>query len=294
MTGCGALPFTPSISIKPDETSSNTPTGLKVLLKVPQETLNEEKGLAQADIRNTVVKLPVGMQLSPSAADGLQACTLAQIGWKGANPHTGTQEFFPEEAKLENEETEAERATKCPKASKVGTVRVKTPVLKQELHGSVYIAAEKENPFGSLFGIYIVIKDPESGVVAKLAGEVTLDKATGQVTSNFANAPQLPFEELELELDNGPRASLATPRACGPYNSLVQFTPWSGTPAVGSSGSPEELGFGVTSGPEGTGCASPQPFAPQLVAGMANAQAGALLDFHLTLVRGAPNRPSRG
>jgi hypothetical protein len=294
ITGCSALPFAPSITIQPDETSSNTPTGLNVTLKVPQETLSEPGALAEANIRNTVVTLPAGMQLSPSAADGLESCSLHQIGWKGTNPHTGTQEFLPEEAKLESEETEAERATKCPKASKVGTVEVKTPVLKDPLKGNVYLAAQEENPFGSLFGIYIVIKDPTTGIVAKLAGEVQLNKTTGQVTTNFDNAPQLPFEELKLSLTNGPRASLATPRACGSYASSAGFTSWAGGSEVGSAAGSEPLGFTISSGPEGSACASPQPFAPLFSAGMEQQQAGAFSNFDLTLIRNSSEQAVNG
>ena len=41
------------------------------------------------------------------------------------------------------------------------------------------------------------------------AGKVTLDENTGRITNTFPNAPQLPFEELEVELFNGPRASIS-------------------------------------------------------------------------------------
>jgi hypothetical protein len=295
-TGCNQLPFTPAISVKPTEQQAGSPTGLKVILKVPQGSLAEEHGLAEADIRNTVVKLPVGMQLSPSAADGLQACSSTAVGLKPhANEQTGTIEFFNEIAKQETEEEEAGREARgevCPKASKVGTVRIKTPLLEQQLQGNVYLAAQEDNPFHSLFGIYIVVKDPVSGTVAKLAGEVKLDETTGQVTSVFPNAPQLPFEELALELDEGPRASLATPRACGSYASQAAFTPWSGTAAVESFEHPADLEFSLGSGPEGTACPAGgiQPFNPGFAAGTTNPQAGAFTPFTLSLTRGGTDQ----
>jgi hypothetical protein len=269
MTGCEALPFEPTMSVKPLEQHSNTPTGLAVTLKVPQNTILEEEGIAEADIRNTTVVLPEGVQLNPSAANGLAACTTAQMGYKGVGP-LGTFEFNS-------------NPVSCPDAAKVGKVRIKSPVLERELVGSVYLAAENDNPFNSLFGIYIVVEDETTGVRVKLAGKVTLDETTGRITNTFPNAPQLPFEELEVELFNGPRASVATPRSCGTFTTQTSFTPWSGTASVNASLNPEE--FNITSGPGGSPCANPQPFSPGFQAGAVNSQAAAFTPFTVSITR---------
>jgi hypothetical protein len=267
MTGCELLPFEPTMSVKPLEHQSNTPTGLAVTLKVPQSTILEEEGLAEADIRNTTVVLPEGVQLSPSAASGLAACTTAQMGYRGVGAN-GTFEFNS-------------NPVACPDAAKVGKVRIKSPVLERELEGSVYLAAENDNPFNSLFGIYIVVEDETTGVRVKLAGKVTLDENTGRITNTFPNAPQLPFEELEVELFNGPRASVATPRSCGTFTTQTSFTPWSGTAAVNAQLDPNE--FAIGSGPKGTPCASPQPFNPTFQAGAGNPQAAAFTPFTVSI-----------
>jgi hypothetical protein len=279
LQNCAALPFTPAMTITPTEHQSNTPTGLEVNLKVPQTTTLEEKGLAEANIRNTTVTLPEGVQLNPSAANGLQACSLGQVGFTGSNPLSGTFEFTSNPAT-------------CPDASKVGTVSIKTPVIAHELVGNVFLAAENENPFGSLFGLYIVVEDPISGALVKLAGRVDLDQTTGRITTTFPNAPQLPFEELSLKLDNGPRANVATPRSCGTFSSQTSFTPWSTNQAVNQSLNPQE--FAVTSGPHGTPCASPQPFGPGFQAGTTNNQAGAFTPFTLTLTRSDTDQALKG
>ncbi len=291
LTGCEKLPFTPQMSItpdKPEETTTNSPLGLKVVLKAPQTTTLEENGLAEADLRNSTVTLPAGIQLSPSAANGLASCSESAVGFEKENPQSHTLEFAPEEAKEESEAEQTQReeaGTLCPKASKVGTVRIKTPVLAQELHGNVYLSEQEHNPFGSLFGFYIVVKDVKTGVVVKLAGKVEPDPETGQITTVFENAPQDPFEEFEFEVFNGPRASVASPAACGTYTTSASFTPWSGTATVGSFGSESELQLPFTSGPGGTPCASTQPFAPAFVAGTTNNQAGALTGFTLNITR---------
>jgi hypothetical protein len=266
MTGCDKLPFTPTLTVQPLQSESNTPTGVDVNLEVPQPSTHDAKGLAEANVKNTEVKFPAGVQLSPSAASGLASCGEGEIGFIRQNNATGAYEFSPEDAR-------------CPEASRIGNVKITTPVIGHVLEGSVYLAAQDRNPGHSRFGIYLVVQDETTGVLVKLFGTVEPDPVTGQITSKFDNTPQLPFEKLSLELFNGPRAALATPRACGGYATQALLTPWSGQPAVESAS-----GFAITSGPGGTGCASPQPFGPGFQAGT-NRQAGAFTPFTLTLTR---------
>ena len=82
----------------------------------------------EADVKDTTVALPEGVQFNPSAADGLQACSEAQIGFTGVNPQSGADEFTP-------------GAPSCPEASKIATVKISTPLLPSPLEGAVYLAA---------------------------------------------------------------------------------------------------------------------------------------------------------
>ena len=277
---CEDVPFDPTISVQPVEeqegqtagapvTSASTPTGLNVNVNLPAE----EHALGESAVRSTTVTLPTGLQLSPSAANGLQACSESEIGYEG--PGNSQDPFSPGTG----EPLRFSRAlASCPEASKVGVVRIKSPDLSHELEGGAYIAEQTNNPFGSLFAIYIVAEDPTLGIRVKLAGEVALNEETGQITSTFANTPQVPFESLSLRFFEGPRASLSTPALCGTYTTLASFTPWSSlTPLT------REASFPITSGPEGSGCAGPPPFAPTLKAGSASPQAGAFTSFNLTL-----------
>ena len=117
-------------------------------------------------------------------------------------------------------------------------MRIKTPLLSHELEGSVYLASPAangeagRNPFDSLVALYLVAEDPVSGVLVKLAGEGGLDERTLQVSTSFKNAPQVPFEELTLNLFGGQRGSLTTPARCGAYATSAIFTPWSGPEEV--------------------------------------------------------------
>ncbi len=277
---CGALPFAPSIKLKPTTTQGNSPTGLEVDVHVPQDTTREGSKRAESALRSTTVTLPEGVLLSPSAADGLQACSEAQIGYQGLgapkDPYD-EDESAPEPLKFNSEPPH------CPDASKVGTVKVKTPLLKNELEGAVYLAAQEANPFGSLVALYIAAEDPESGVRVKIAGEVKLNGATGQITSTFLDTPQVPFEDFVVNFNDGPRASVTTPPSCGEYTTGASFVPWSTGIAQAASSAPGE--FQVSSGAGGSACPNPQPFAPAFTAGSTNLQAGAFTPFTVTINR---------
>jgi hypothetical protein len=297
LAGCEALNFSPTLEVKPDGEAGSTPTGLNVGLEVPQEATINPAGFAEADVKDTTVTLPAGMQLSPSAADGLQACSNAQIGFEGYREldNSGTQStiFKP---KLYNSTSEQEEDTLCPDASKVATVKIKTPLLEGELEGSVYLAAPQnfvglpENPFSSLVALYLVAEEKERGVEVKLAGKVTPNPVTGQITTTFENTPQLPFSDLKLEFYGTDRAPLATPSYCGTYGTGASLEPWSATPPGGtSSGSVSPVAdFNISSGPNGSSCTYPGqslPFSPSLTSDTTVTNAGAFTPLDTTLTR---------
>jgi hypothetical protein len=262
LSGCEKLDFSPTLAVTPDGAAGSTPTGLNVDLHVPQESTTNPVGLAEADVKDTAVTLPVGVQLSPSAADGLQGCSLAQIGL--SNPAKPS----------------------CPDASKVATVNIKTPLLEHELEGAVYLASPQnfagplENPFGSLVALYLVAEEPATGVLIKLAGKVTPNPKTGQLTTTFENTPQLPFSDLKLQFFGTSRAPLTTPQLCGTYTTESVLTPWSETPPTTPTSN-----FEIISGPAATLCFNPPPFGPGFQAGTTNLQAGAFTPFTLTMTR---------
>jgi hypothetical protein len=256
LDGCNRLPFSPSISVAPDGSVGSTPTGLTVGVHVPQGASLNPAGLTEADVNDTTVTLPEGLQLSPAGADGLLSCSLEQVSLETPSSPT------------------------CPEAAKVGTVEIKTPLLPNPLEGAAYLAAQNANPFGSLIALYIVAEDPTAGVVVKFAGKVVPDPVTGQLVSTFESTPQLPFEDLKLHFFGSARAPLTTPPLCGSYTTTASFVPWSGNaPAQPSST------FQITSGPNGGPCADPRPFQPGFQAGSTNLQAGAFTPFTLTMSR---------
>jgi uncharacterized repeat protein (TIGR01451 family) len=245
VTDCSRLAFDPSISVAPDVTVADSPSGLDVRLQIPQS--RSQGSPAVANLKTTTVTLPAGMSVSPSAADGLAGCSSAQI------------------------RLHEDVAPSCSDGSKIGTVKVTTPLLDDPLEGSVYLASQNDNPSHSVLGLYIVAEG--SGVRLKLAGHVHADAAMGQLTTTFDNNPQLPFSELALHFNGGPRAALATPEACGSYTAVSTLSPWSGTAPV-SLNSPFTIGSGCGGG-----------FSPAFTAGMASPAAAASSTFTLKVSR---------
>ena len=246
LSGCEAQQFAPSLTSTPGASGAEEPTGLDVDVHVPQHYENPSSP-AEATVKDVTVTLPEGMTVSPSSADGLQACSEAQIALHSTAPAA------------------------CPAASEIGTVEGLTPLLAQPLHGAVYLAEQEHNPFGSLLALYMTVEG--SGVLVKLAGHVETNPQTGQLTTTFTELPDLPFEDVKVDLFNGPRAPLMTPAACGSYHTESTLSSWSGiTPAPSSSS------FAITGG-----CTS--TLAPQLQAGPTSPTAGELAPFTTTIYR---------
>src|SRR4029077_7436522 len=67
--GCGALDFSPTLTVQADTTVADSPTGLSVDLHIPQN--ENPAGFAEADLKKAVVTLPEGVTVNPSSANGL-------------------------------------------------------------------------------------------------------------------------------------------------------------------------------------------------------------------------------
>jgi hypothetical protein len=276
-TGCAALRFGgPSapvgLTFQPTVHTADTPSGYQVHLALPYN--RNPAGLASPILRDTTVSLPEGVVADAASATGLAACSEAEIGYLGSG--------FAPPAPIRFDES----PPACPGASKIGTVSVETPLLEAPLEGDVYLARQSANPFGSLLAIYLAIDDPATGTVVKLAGKVTPDPGTGQLTATFTDNPQLPFTALDLRIFGGPGAPLANPTTCGTKSTASTLAPWSSpaTPPVGASDS-----FGIDSAPAGSGCPGSEaqmPFAPDFEAGTTVPLAAAYSPFVLRLDRG--------
>ena len=204
LTGCADVPFDPALSVVPTSGVPGSPTGLDVVLSVPQDS--NPDSLAQADLRKAKVVLPEGMSINPASAHGLQACSDDQLrkGLPGA--------------------------AQCPDGSKIGTVSVKSPLLDHPLDGSVVVRSQNSGDPGSgeMFRIAVTVDSDADGIHLKLPGSVAADPQTGRLTTTFDNNPQLPFSEFRLHFKGGQRAPLVNPPSCGVQQVGAELTGWNG------------------------------------------------------------------
>lgn len=260
LDGCNREPFSPSISSQPSTNRASAPSGLDFNLDFQNEGLTAAEGIAQSHLKDISVALPEGLTVNPSAGVGLLGCRPAEYARESISSLQGEG---------------------CPDSSKLGTVEVTTPLLPVPIDGNIYIAQPYENPSDSLIALYIVLKNPEKGILIKLAGRVSPNPQTGQLTTIFENNPPLAFDHFNFHFREGQQAPLISPPSCGTFETKAALTPFSEPSSILTDSS----AFQITEGYEGGPCPQGVPFAPQIQAGTLNNDAGAYSSFYLHLTR---------
>lgn len=286
LEGCGLLAFSSSMSVVPETTQAEAPSGYTLGLSFPQSP-NSGSGLGTPPAKDVKIQLPAGTSISPSAANGLEAC----------------QETGPQGINIEGSESEAPGpdgllqpvAGHCPAASRLANVQATTPLLREgNLSGQLFLAAPKcgglgQSPCGpadaengNLYSLFLELEDPNAGVIIKLAGKAEVNAETGQITAEFDENPQFPINKLTVEMKHGPQAPLANPRTCGAATAQATITSWA-EPYTPESKSSDF--FPVDWNGAGGACPATAPFAPTLTVGTTSEQAGSTSPFTLTLER---------
>jgi hypothetical protein len=280
---CERVQFEPEIEAQPSTLSAESPSGLEVSLVVPQ-TWENQFTIATSYLKGTKVTLPEGMTANPGLAEGLGSCTREQY-------ERETSSSLPGEG--------------CPPESKIGSITIETPLLAESIPGSIYIATpydnvpafgDAEHPGGSLLALYVVGKDPQRGILLKVAGKIEPNPVTGQLVTTFERQPgvnggpeqeglpQQPFSKFTLKFRPGATAPLISPPRCGSYAINGVLTPWSAPeePSIISS-----QPFQITQGVGGGACPTGgiPPFKPQVVSGTVNNAGGSYSHFYLRILR---------
>jgi hypothetical protein len=240
-TGCDLLGFNPSLIAKPTSESADSPSGLDVIARIPQE--QSPTVPSPSELKSLKLVLPEGLSINPNAADGKSSCTDAESGIGTLGEAT------------------------CPQSSKIGTLSIDSSALPAPINGAMYLGEPKP---GDRYRLIFAADGFETHV--KLEGTVELDPNTGRVVTLFENLPQSPLQEFDIHIFGADRGLLATPTKCGTYTVESEFVPWASEviPVVSTDS------FEINRGPDGSACPGPQrPLTPTMVAGSPDNTAGA-------------------
>jgi hypothetical protein len=167
-TGCSSLGFKPKFGATTSGKTSRA-NGTSIVTK-----LNFQPKGVEANVKSVVVSLPKAL---PSRTSTLNhACREAVFN---ANPDN------------------------CPSNSRVGTARVKTPVLPGQMSGPAYFVSHGGAKFPDLD---LVLDD--AGVRIILVGNTNINEKTNVTTTTFAANPDVPFTGFELNLPAGPNSAV--------------------------------------------------------------------------------------
>jgi hypothetical protein len=251
-SGCDQVPFKPTISVTPDNRTAGAPAGVTVSLDVPQNP-NGTGQPNSAALKDAHITMPEGMTLNPSAANGLEACTDAQLGKGTRNP------------------------VACPAASAIGTWSLETPVLPAgTLKGTAYLGQPigRDPASGTEYRMFLVAESPRYGVSVRLVGNVAADPQTGRLTASFRDNPQIQFSSVKVSLRGGDRAPLVNPPTCGTKQATGFFTGYHG----GSANATANVTIDQ-------GCDRASKFGPGITAAVSDPRAGGSPTFTLGMTR---------
>lgn len=263
LTGCDQPAFVPSVSVQPSSSAAAEPAGLDVQLRTDQSEFENPDAVAPSDLRDATIELPPQLTVNAALANGLGACSEEEVG------------------------LDSDRQPGCPASSTLGTVEARTPLLEAPLRGSIYFHSSQATASGLRLVVYLVAGN--DGAMVKVPATISVDRASGRLTTRLRNLPQIPISDLGLHFFAGPRAPFVTPAACGAYRSAVRLTPW-------ARATETEAGdqFSIDSGTGGSACPSSPaalPLTPRFVAGVSEPIAGASSPLRFELSRGDGQQP---
>ena len=217
-TGCQFLGFSPSSAVEASA-SSRTRTFLDLELTMPQEPSIATPTSSGA--KTASVDFGGALRLDQAAADAHAVCTAAQAG-------IGT-----------------EVPAACPAATKIGSVRFKTPLVPMgigapnplrvaapaiggahtrvavpEVAGSAYFGGPA--PGG---GIRVYLLPTGFGIKVKLELLLAPDPESGELAASMA-LPEFPVTAIDLKMPES-SSVLRTAVRCGPHTATSTLVPWS-------------------------------------------------------------------
>lgn len=242
-TACQSLAFKPALAIQLTNPKPDSPTGASIDINLEESTDPDQR--ASANLKQAKIDLPPGFTVSPASVEGREFCENSQFGLGEGTPPA------------------------CPFRSRVGSLKMSSSQLPEDLEGSIFLGRERP---GERFPLLVAASAP--GVGFKAAANLVADPQTGQLSITLKALPRFAIEQISMDLEGGPRALLATPLSCGRTTASAHFVSYSGGPAADRS-TPVNVD---------SACGS-TPFAIGMTAGSTQLAAGRGTDFSVTLNR---------
>ena len=220
VSGCERLPFAPELETRMSTDQAETGSGLELSLGFDDQGLLNPTGLAQSTTEKAVVTLPEGVTINPSVGEGLGVCTPAQEARETVDSRPGEG---------------------CPNASKLGTLRVRTPLVDEAIEGSVFLAqqddpattaARRREPLRLADRPLHGAAQHQARGAGQAAGEGRARPATGQLVATVEDIPQIPVLELRLPLQRGRQGAAGHPADLRHLHHHARFSPPGRTPAT--------------------------------------------------------------
>ena len=150
-----------------------------------------------SELRSAIVTLPEGLTINPDAADGQTRLHRRP----GELRHRGRRRNAPTTPRSAPSRSTPRRST--------------APLI-----GSIYIGEPKP---GDQYRLFLIADG--FGIHAKLVGSFRPDPATGQLTADFDDLPQVPFDDFDIHLFASDRGLMATPTAARIYEVEARLLP---------------------------------------------------------------------
>ncbi len=216
---CANAPYNPAIDAQLSTTERGKPVGLDLSFQFSGNSSSTKK---------IVTTFPVGMSINPGVGNygAGMVCdeSLVQAGGAG-----------------------------CPTSSRLGDVKLDTPLLPTQQTGALYLLPPVGNQASTRYRLGLFVDLPGSGDLytegavtvdgssdVPTGGTGSVDSGNGQVVATFDNLPDLQFSNLQLQFKTtgaGEHALLTNPNSCGTFNIVAAMNSWANPTATPTSAS---------------------------------------------------------
>ena len=205
LRGCQKVPFDPTIEAAPTSKLAENPSGLDLQPQHAELRSLESRGIARRPAqegRSDPARGSHGQPLPGRRPGRLLPGRIRARRRFNSRPGEG-----------------------CPDASKIGTVSVTTPLLKEEATGALYVASPHDNPFNSSSASTWSRGSPSAASWSNWPARSTPTPRPGSSPRPSTTCPSSRSAPSSCTSARAGRAPLVTPPTCGTYTAEATLRP---------------------------------------------------------------------